>query len=58
MALASTEPLNTNEYQEYFLLVDKGGWRLGLTTLLPLYAPCFEIWEPQTPETLRAGPSL
>jgi len=42
-----------NEYQEYFL-GGKGGWCVGLTTLPPSFANCLEIWEPQTPGTLRA----
>jgi hypothetical protein len=36
----------------------KGGRCVQLTTLLPLYADCFEIWEPQTPGTIRASPGL
>jgi len=43
---------NINEYQEYFL-EDKGCRCVGLTTLLPSCADCFEIWEPQPPGTLR-----
>jgi hypothetical protein len=42
-----------NEYQEYFL-GGKGGRCGGLTTLPPSCADCLEIWEPQTPGTLRA----
>jgi hypothetical protein len=46
-----------NEFQEYFL-----GGKLGrcvwLTTLPPSSADCLEIWEPQTPGTLRACPGL
>jgi len=34
MALGLTQPLNRNEYQEYFLGV-KGGRCLGLTALPP-----------------------
>jgi len=48
---------NRNEYQEYFL-GDKGGQCAGLTTLPPSCAKCLEIWEPQTPGTLRACPGL
>jgi hypothetical protein len=33
----------------------KGGWWTGLTTLPPSCAICLEIWEPQTPGTLRAS---
>jgi len=32
-----------NEYQEYFL-GDKGGWCVGITTLPPSYADCFEFF--------------
>jgi len=42
-----------NEYQEY-LLGDKGGWCVGLTTLPPPCADCLEIWESQHPGTFRA----
>src|SRR5215475_11945377 len=48
---------NRNEYQEYFL-AGKGGWWIGLTTLLPPYADCLEIWDPQPPGTLWACPGL
>jgi hypothetical protein len=37
------------------------GWLcrcVGLTTLPPSRADCFEIWEPQPPGTLRACPGL
>jgi hypothetical protein len=37
---------------------DKGGRCLGLTTLPPSCADFLEIWEPQTPGTLRAWPGL
>jgi hypothetical protein len=46
-----------NEYQEHFLR-GKGGRCVGLTTLPPSCADCLEIWNPQTPATLRAYPSL
>jgi len=36
----------------------KGVRCLGLTTLPPSYADCFEIWEPETPGTLRACQGL
>ena len=36
----------------------KGGQCVGLTTLLPSFADCLEIWEPQPLETLRAYPGL
>jgi len=48
---------NRNEYQKYFL-GGKVGWCVGLTTLPPSCADCHEIWEPQTPRTLRDCPSL
>jgi len=48
---------NRNEYQEYFLW-GKGGRWVGLTTLPTSCADCLEIWEPQTPGTLRACPGL
>jgi len=57
MAQGFTQPLNRNEYQEYFL-GGKGGRCVGLTTSPPTYADCLEIREPQTPETLRACPGL
>jgi len=46
-----------NGYQEYFL-GGIGGRCEGLITLPPSCADCFEIWEPQTPVTLRASPDL
>ena len=48
---------NRNEYQEYFL-GGKCGRCVGLTTLPPSCAECLEIWEPQTPGTLRACSGL
>jgi hypothetical protein len=48
---------NRNEYQEYFL-GGKGGRCIGLTTLPSSCAECLEIWEPQTPGTLRVCQSL
>jgi hypothetical protein len=41
---------NRKEYHKYFL------WRkgVGLTNLPPLCVDCLEIWEPQTPGTLKA----
>jgi hypothetical protein len=45
MTLGSTAS-KRNEYQEY-LLEDKGGRCLGLTTLPPSCAEYLEIWEPQ-----------
>ena len=48
---------NRNEYQDYFL-EGKGGRCIGLTTLRPSFADCFEIWVPQPPGILRACPGL
>jgi hypothetical protein len=48
---------NRNENQEYFL-EGKGCRCVGMTTLPPSYAEYLEIWESQTPETLRACPGL
>jgi len=36
----------------------KSGRCVGLTTLPPSCADCLEIWEPQTPGTLRDCPGL
>ena len=44
---------NRIEYQEYFL-GGKSGWCIGLTTLPPSSANCFEICVPQPPGALRA----
>jgi hypothetical protein len=44
---------NRNQYQKYFL-VGKSGRFVGLTTLPNTYFDCLEIWEPETPGTLRA----
>ena len=57
MALGLTQPLNRNEYQEYFL-GGKRGRCVGLTTLPPSCADCLEILEPQPPGTLRACPGI
>jgi len=57
MALGLTQPLNRNEYQEYFI-VGKVCRCLGLTILPPSCADCLEIWEPQRHGTLRACPGL
>jgi len=46
-----------NGYEEYFLM-GKGGQCVGLTALLPSWADCHDIWEPQSPGTLRAFPGL
>ena len=52
MALGFTQPL-----AEIFS-GGKGGRCVGLTTLPPSCANCLEIWEPQTPGTLRACSGL
>jgi hypothetical protein len=52
MALGLTQPLT-----EIFP-GGKGGWCVGLTTLPPSRPECLELWQPQTPETLRACPGL
>jgi len=57
MALALTQPLNRNEYQEYFL-GGKSGRCVGLTTLPPSRVVGLEIWEPQLLGNLTACPDL
>jgi hypothetical protein len=57
IALGSTQPLNRNEYQEYFL-GGKRGRCVGLTTLPPSSADFLEIWDPQPPGTLMTWPGL
>jgi hypothetical protein len=57
MAVGLTQPLNRNEYQEYFV-GGKCGWFIGLTTIPPSCAECLEIWEPQPPGALKAYPGL
>jgi hypothetical protein len=47
MALGSTQPLTEMSKG------GKGGRCAGLTTLPSSCADCHEIWEPQTPGTLR-----
>jgi len=44
---------NRNECQEYFL-GGKVSRCIGLTTLPPSCADCYEIWEPKHPGTLSA----
>jgi hypothetical protein len=36
----------------------KGGRYVELTIVSPSYDDCLEIWEPQTPGTLRVSPGL
>ena len=57
MALGSTQPL-TEMSTRNVSWGGKGGRYVGLTTLPPSCADCFEIWEPQPPGTLRACPGL
>jgi hypothetical protein len=50
-----------NVYQEYFLFPGGGGKSgrcVGLTILPTSCSDCIEIWEPQTPRTLRVCPGL
>jgi len=51
MALGSTHSLT--EMSTRNISWGKGGLCVGPTTLLPSCADCLEIWEPQTPGTLR-----
>ena len=54
MALGSTQPLTEiNTRNISWGEGGKGGRCVGLTTLPPSCADCFEIWEPQLPGTLR-----
>jgi len=59
MALGSTQPLTEMSTRDISL---GGGPEDGrcvrLTTLPPSCADCLEIWEPQTPGTLRACPGM
>ena len=57
IVLGLTQPLIEISNRNIFF-GGKGGQCLGLTTLPPSYAGCLEIWEPQTPGTLRACPGL
>jgi hypothetical protein len=57
MALGVDSASNRNEYQEYFL-EDKSGRCVALKTLPPSCADCLEIWEPYSPESVRACPGL
>jgi len=57
MIMASTQPLNGNEYQKYYLEAG-GGWCLRPTTLPPSCADYLAIWEPQPSGSLRASPGL
>jgi hypothetical protein len=57
ITLGFAQPLTEMSTRNNFLRVE-GGRYGGLTTLPPLCADCFEIWEPQPPGTLRACPGL
>ena len=57
MVLELTQPLTEVSTRNIFW-GGKGGRWLGLTTVSPSCADYLEIWEPQTPGTLRACPGL
>jgi len=57
MALGLTQPL-TEMSTRNISWGGKDGRCVGLTTLPPSCADCLEIWEPQTPGTLRVCPGL
>ena len=52
---SSSSSSSTTVCTVWFDSPTKGGWCVGLTTLPPSCADCLEIWEPQTPGTLRAS---
>jgi hypothetical protein len=52
-SLGSTQPLTEMSTRNI-----SRGRCVGLTTLPPSCVDCLEIWEPQTPGTLRACPGL
>jgi hypothetical protein len=56
MTLGSNQPLT--EMITGNIPGDKGCRCVGVTTLPPSCADCFEIWEPQPPGTLRACQGL
>ena len=56
MALGSTQPLT--EMSTRNVSWGKGGRCVGLRTLPLSCADCLEIWEPQSPGTLRACPGM
>ena len=56
VALGSTHPLTEMSTRNIFW--GKGGRCVGMTTLLTSCADCHEIWEPQTPGTIRASSGL
>jgi len=57
MALGLTQPLTEMSIRN-ISSGGKGGRCVGLRTLLPSCADCFEIWEPQLPGKLWACPGL
>jgi hypothetical protein len=52
VALGSTQPLTEMSSR------GKGGLCIGLTTVPPSCADCLEIWQPQTPGTMRVCPGM
>jgi hypothetical protein len=56
MALGLTQPLTEMSTRNISWV--RGGLCVGLTTLLTSCADCLEIWEPQSPGTLRACPGV
>jgi len=58
MALGLTQTIAEMSTRNISWGVYKGGRWVGLTTLPHLCADYLEIWEPQTPGTLRACPGL
>jgi hypothetical protein len=57
MALGLSQPLTEMSTTNISWGV-KGGRRVGLTTLLPSWADCLEIWQPEPPATLRVCQGL
>jgi len=55
--LGADSASNRNEYQEYCLTGIRGQF-IGLTTVPPSCADCYEIWESQPPGTLKAHPGI
>ena len=56
MALGLTHPVT--EMSARIISCGKGGRCVGLKNFLSSCADCLELWEPQTPGTLRASPGL
>jgi len=57
--MGSTHPLREMSTRKIFSGEGfKGSWYIELTSLLPSYADCLEIWDPQLSETLRACTGL